>query len=454
MPQAPLWPAFPRPAAALPHDLPDSLESSQRTQEMKARENIMSFSAQVRAGAGRPASRAGARRAATVAFAAQGVAVAAVYTTVPAITERLKLAPLLTTTMMVTVALMAGCGSFLGLAAIRRAGPVSTMRGALLTAAAALTLIGWAPGEAAAVCAYILFGIAVGALDVGINTRAAAIERAYGRSVFGSFYTVWSVGGVVAALLTAAAARLGWPVADGLNVQAAVLLVVAVCMRTHALPDSQEPSDTSAQPPLGRRVWARLLPFGLVLLVVYVVDSTVSAWSAVYLRQTLAASLTVAPMAYAAYQAGTVAGRAATDRLVQKFGAAGVVRTAALLVAGALAGMAAAPGWPFAVLAAGAVGLGASVLAPLCLACAARLRPAASEAVLARLNLFNYVGVVTGGAVSGLLGSTGRFRLAYAAPAALAVLLLAAARHFTPPPSPAPAESVPPADRADSLPFG
>ncbi|WP_234383348.1 MFS transporter [Streptomyces dysideae] len=218
------------------------------------------------------------------------------------------------------------------------------------------------------------------------------------------------MGGVVAALLTAGAARLEWPVAVGLSLQAGI-----------------------AQPPLGRRLWIRLIPFGLVLLVVYVIDSTVSAWSAVYLRQRLAASLTVAPLAYAAYQAGTVVGRAAVDRLVQRFGVVTVVRIAALLVAGALAGMAGAPSWPFAVVAAGAVGLGASVLAPLCLASAARLRPAASEAVLARLNFFIYVGVITGGAVSGLLGSTGQFRLAYAVPAALAVLLLTAARHFTQP---------------------
>ncbi|MDH6213482.1 MFS transporter [Streptomyces pseudovenezuelae] len=395
----------------------------------------MSVSAPGRAQAGRPAAKAGARRAATLAFAAQGVSVAAVYTTVPAVTEHLKMTPLLTTTTLVAVALMAGAGSFLGLAAVRVAGPVPTTRGALVTAAAALTLIGVAPGQATAVCAYVLFGLAIGALDVGINTRAAAIERAYGRSVFGSFYAAWSVGAVVSALLTAGAARLEWPVAGGLTVQAGILLVIAVCICAHALPAAAESTSPSAQPPLGRRLWTRLLPFGLVLLVVYVVDSTVSAWSAVYLRQTLAASLTVAPMAYAAYQAGTVVGRAATDRLVQRFGAGAVVRTAALSVAGALAGMAAAPSWPFAVLAAGAVGLGASVLAPLCLASAARLRPGASEAVLARLNLFNYAGVVTGGAVSGLLGSTGEFRLAYAAPAVLAVLVLGAARHFTQPPS-------------------
>ena len=406
----------------------------------------MSVSAPDRAETRRPASKSGARRVATLAFAAQGVSVAAVYTTVPAVTEHLKLAPLLTTSLMVTVALMAGAGSFLGLAAVRVAGPVATMRGALLTGVAALTLIGAASGKATAVCGYVLFGIAVGALDVGINTRAAAIERAYGRSIFGSFYTAWSLGGVVAALLTAAAARLEWPVAGGLSVQAGILLVVAVCLRTHPLPSSgpssarlsAPSSEEPLEPPaLGRLLWFRLLPFGLVLLVVYVVDSTVSAWSAVYLRQTLAASLTVAPMAYAAYQGGTVVGRAATDRLVQRCGAVAVVRTAALLVAGALAGMAAAPGWPFAVLAAGVVGLGASVLVPLCLASAARLRPAAAETVLARLNLFNYAGVVTGGAASGLLGSTGEFRLAYAAPAALTVLVLAGARHFTGPPEPA-----------------
>ncbi|MFH9548543.1 MFS transporter [Streptomyces sp. NPDC017435] len=403
----------------------------------------MSFNASPRAECGYPDSKVAARRGAALAFAAQGASVAAVYTTVPAVTERLGLAPLLTTALMVAVALTAGGGSFLGLVAIRRAGPVATMRGAMVAAAAALVLIGWAQDHATVICAYVLFGLAVGALDVGVNTRAAEIERAYGRSVFGSFYTAWSVGGVVAALLTAGAARWEWPVAGGLTLQAGIVLLLVSLLRTHALPAAQAPPDAGGQSSLGRRLWVRLIPFGLVLLVVYVVESTVSAWSAVYLRQTLTASLTVAPLAYAAYQAGTVIGRAAADRLVQTLGAVSVVRMAALLAAGALAALAAAPNWPFAVLAAGAVGLGASVLAPLCLASAARLSPTASEAVLARLNLFNYVGVVTGGALSGLLGSTGHFRLAYAVPAALVVLVPASARHFTRPSSPARRESLP-----------
>ncbi|WP_331772794.1 MFS transporter (plasmid) [Embleya sp. NBC_00888] len=406
----------------------------------------MALSAADRTGTGHVVL-ARARRAAIIAFAAQGMSVAAVFTTVPAVTERLRLAPLPSTGLMVAVALMAGVGSYLGLAAIRRVGPLVTTRGAPAAAAVALTLIGWAPGHADGRLRVRLLRLAVGSLDVGANTRAAAIERAYRRSVFGSFYAAWSVGGV-AAMLTAASARLEWPAARGLDVQAVVLLVLVACIRTHPLPSSAATPDASAQPPTGGRLWRQLLPFGLVLPVVYVVDSTVSAWSAVYLRRALGASLTVAPMAYAAYQAGTVVGRAGTDRLVHRFGASVVVRGAAVLVASALAGMAAAPSWPFAVLAAGAVGVGASALAPLCLASAARLRPGASEAVLARLNL-QLRGRRHGRRGQRTAGFHGAVPLAYAVPAAVAVCLLAGARHFAAIPRPACAEDVVPVARAE-----
>lgn len=74
----------------------------------------MSFDASPRAGFGHPVSKVGARRVVTIAFAAQGVSVAAVYTTVPAVTERLGLAPLLTTTLMIAVALTAGAAASWG----------------------------------------------------------------------------------------------------------------------------------------------------------------------------------------------------------------------------------------------------------------------------------------------------------------------------------------------------
>ncbi|WP_128380650.1 MFS transporter [Streptomyces cavernae] len=384
-----------------------------------------------------------ARRVVATVFAAQGAAVAAVATTVPAVNERLALSALTMTVLVVAVALSAGVGSFAGLAVIRRLGLVAAMRASVVATAVALLLIGWAPGQATVAVAYGLFGLALGCIDVSANTQAAAVEHHYGRSIFASFYAAWSTAGVAAALLTAGTAHLGRPVEQTLTVQAALVLALALTVRSHALPTDSplavsghgesvpavSERGESAVP--GGRLWARLAPFGFVLLVAYVIDSTVSSWSTLYLHQTLDAALSVAPLAYAAYQAGTVTGRSCADHLVRRIGPAAVIRAATLLTAAALAGLAAAPAWPYAVLAAACTGLGVSALVPLCLASAGRLRPGATEAVLARMNVFNYLGVLAGGAASGVLGSTGHFRLAYAIPAALVLALLATARSFS-----------------------
>ncbi|WP_256915831.1 MFS transporter [Streptomyces hilarionis] len=379
-------------------------------------------------------SLSGARRVTATVFAAQGAAVAAVSTTVPAVESRLGLSDLAMTALTIALTLAAGTGSFAGLAAVRRSGPVPVMRAAVLTAAAALLFVAWAPARAAASAAYVLFGLALGAIDVSVNTRAATVERHYGRSILSSFYAAWSAAGVAAALLTAGVSRLGWPVPYVLTAHAVLVALLALTVRLHTL--KPVPSSSSDRPApdeaVPGRVWARLVPFGVVLLVAYVVDSTVAAWSTAYLHHTLAASLAAAPLAYAAYQAGTVTGRAGADLMVRRVGPPAVVRTAALVAAVALAGLAVAPSWPYAVVAACCAGLGIAALTPLCVAAAGRLRPDAPETVLARLNVFNYVGVLVGAGASGGLGATGHFRLAYAIPAALAVVLVATARFFRP----------------------
>lgn len=377
---------------------------------------------------------AGARAVTAIVFAGQGAAVASVSTTIPAVKERFDLAPLVITALILAVALSAGVGSFLGLAAVRRLGSVAAMRLCVVTVAASLLCIAWAPDSALLAASYVLFGLGIGGIDVSANTRAASVERHYGHSIFASFYAVWSCAGAIMALVTAGTSRLDWPVQDTLTVHAALVLALASVIRTHHLPDTaiDQATQQLTAAPLGRGIWARLVPFGVVLLVAYVVDSSVSTWSTAYLHQTLSASLAAAPLAYAAYQVGTVIGRSIADRLVRRIGPVAVVRWAAVTTTAALAALAGAPSWPIAAAAAGVTGLGVSAFAPLCLASAGRLRPDAAEAILARMNVFNYFGVITGGAVSGVLGSAGHFRLAYAAPVLPALLLIAAATSFTP----------------------
>ncbi|WP_181801812.1 MFS transporter [Streptomyces shenzhenensis] len=140
-----------------------------------------------------------ARRVAATVFAAQGAAMAAVSTTVPAVKELLALSSQLMTVLVVGVALSAGAGSFAGLGVIRRLGLVAAMRTAVVATAAALLLIGWAPGRTAVAVSYGLFGMALGCIDVSANTRAAAVERHARMNVFN--YTGVLAGGAVSGTL-------------------------------------------------------------------------------------------------------------------------------------------------------------------------------------------------------------------------------------------------------------
>ncbi|MGW3011054.1 MFS transporter [Streptomyces sp. NPDC001219] len=375
-------------------------------------------------------------RAVGSGYFAQGFGVAAVFTTVPTVREHFGFSGGAMTGLLVGVSLAAGAGSFAGSAVIRRYGATQVLRPLVLALAVAPALLSWAPGRTAALCAYLLFGLVLGGVDVTLNTRAAVLERRAGHSVFSSFYAVAAGAGILAALATAGAAHAGWSFRSTLALQALAVALLAMLAAARPAPpgaaDRPAAASGAGAGVLGRNVWARLVPLGIVLLFVYVIDSTMSAWATVYLHQTLHASLATAPLAYAAYQTGTVLGRSFADALVHRLGPGPVIRCFALVTALGLAALALAPQWVPAVPAAGVVGLGTSVLVPLTVAAAGRLRPDATDSLLARLNVFNYIGVVSGGALSGVLGAGGHFRLAFALPAGVALLLPLACRCFLP----------------------
>ena len=61
--------------------------------------------------------------------------------------------------------------------------------------------------------------------------------------------------------------------------------------------------------------------------------------------------------------------------------------------------------------------------------------PADSDAAVARLNLFNYVGFLVGSPLVGAIGDAGSYRAALLAPMLLVLVILPLAGHFAPAPA-------------------
>lgn len=378
-----------------------------------------------------------ALRACSAAFLFQGIAIASVFTTVPTVQAHFDLSTNLTNLILLSVIICAGVGSFGGAFAVGQVGSRATLRACFVLFAAGLLMVGWAPSVGPAWVGYLVFGLAIGAVDVTLNARGTAVEVAIGRSVFASFYAYWSAGGIISALVTSGLTSLGSPLSVVMSVQAGLLLVMLAVRQTE--PPTSDPTPgqvtvSAVELPDGlpRGTWRALLPLCLALLVIYYVDTAVTAWSGIYLRDALASPLAAAPLAYAAYQGGMLLGRSYADGPIRRFGPETVARATAIFTALSLLGLAIAPTWWIAIAAAGLAGLGVAALVPLSLAAAGRLVPDSVEAVLARLVAFNYGGILLGSAVVGSLGGAEHFRLAYLSAAVAILLPLAIANHFNP----------------------
>jgi len=126
----------------------------------------------------------------------------------------------------------------------------------------------------------------------------------------------------------------------------------------------------------------------------------------------------------------TLAGRALGDFGVRRFGAVAVVRLGALVAAGGFAVVASAPGAWVGMLGFTLLGLGLCVLVPQTFAAAGRLFPGASDAAVARLNIFNYVGFLVGSPLVGAVGDAWSYRGAMLLPMVLVLVTLVYARSF------------------------
>lgn len=384
------------------------------------------------------------RAGVAAAFFAQGLGFAVVLTHLPAFKDQHGLNDLAVTGVMFGVALLAGIGSMVaGLFASRR-GSAVTLRGALLLAGAGLAVTGMAESLPVFLAGVAVYGLGLGTVDASENMQAVALEARYGRSILTSFHAAWSAGGIVGALYTSITDS--WSLTGSFVPIAVVVAVIACAPYLSAADDpSSEAPDGSAQE--AAMPWRPLLLLGGALVLFYVADSAASSWSTIYLRDGLQASARLAPLAYGAYQATSLISRLAGDFLVRRTGPAGVVRVAAAIGTAGLLLVVLAPGPALAIVGFAVLGAGLAVVAPLTFSAAgvlagegtAEQRRRRADALVARLNQFNYLGFVLGGVLTGLVSSAGSLRWGYVVPLVLTAVLILLAPAFAPRRQPTPA---------------
>ena len=382
-----------------------------------------------------PATRA--RVATSVAFGSQGFVFALVLTSLSQLKERFDLTDLHVTAFVLGVCVFAAVGTVVADRVARTGGSRVALAAGLVVIGVAVAGVAVSPTFVVLGAAFALYGLGLGLVDAGTNMQAVAVEHAYGRSLLTGFHGSWSVGGIAGALVVSATAGrvANDPVGLVLLVGPVVAVVAAVVVlrRGWRGPGASVDVDAAALPALAARPlvpWGPVLVLGVGVVAYYVSDQAISTWSTIYLDGPLGASAQVAPLGYAAYLGTTLASRLVGDLVVRRRGRAFVVRTGGLVGLVGLVLVVAAPSVPVALLGFAVVGAGLGVIAPLCFAAAGALAPDGADAVVARLNVFNYVGAVLGGVFVGLIGSASTLRIGFLVPIVLVAVVVAIAGRF------------------------
>ncbi|WP_051187590.1 MFS transporter [Nocardia tenerifensis] len=330
--------------------------------------------------------------------------------------------------------LLLGAGAFVGM---RLVGPLADRFGARLVVPASAALCAVAvvpPGLAANVwtlgVALLVLGFGNGCLDVAMNAHAVQVEHGYRRSVMSAFHATYSLGGVLAALIGARTLSWGWSPGTALGV-AALLGLACAALAAPALLRSETKSpavvsETAQATP--RRIWL----LAVLALLLMLCEGVANDWSALHLRDVLAAPAATAALAYGAFATAMTVGRLVADRVATRFGPVAVLRYGGGVAALGMTAAALSPWIPLALIGWAVFGIGMSGSVPQLFSAAGHADRNAAGANVARVAGLGYLGVLAGPALIGPLTHLAPLNITLLLPAAFCLVAASAAKVLRP----------------------
>jgi MFS family permease len=306
---------------------------------------------------------------------------------------------------------------------VHRLGGRAAVRLLLMAWTASLAIPGLMPDVGWLAAGLFVYGAAAGVADVLMNGQAVRIEQRAGKSIMSGLHGMWSVGGILGALVGALCAGAGISALPEFLVTALVLTAVAF-VATGLLPSDAQyagagGAEQEIRPPRFALPTKAVFGIGVVGFCAVFAEGSGANWSAVYLTTVAHASAAVGAYCVTGFAATMALGRLTGDAVVRRFGPVRTVRVGgALAVLGAVAIVAARTPW-LGIAGFAAMGLGIATGVPLCIAAAGRAT-GDSDAAVAGISSITYGSGLLAGPSVGALGSAVSLPFAFGLVAVLA----------------------------------
>ncbi|AML57724.1 Putative membrane protein [Serratia rubidaea] len=275
--------------------------------------------------------------------------------------------------------------------------------------------------------ALLLFGAAIGMIDVAMNIQAVIVERASGRAMMSGFHGFFSVGGIAGA---GGVSLLLWL---GLSPLAAVLATVLTIVLLLALAQKNLLRDSDAQDggPLFvlPRGWVMFI--GALCFIMFLAEGSMLDWSALFLTTLRGVEHSQAGLGYALFSIAMTIGRLNGDRVVNALGRYKMLLLGSLCAAVGLALAVVCDSAAIALLGFMLVGLGASNVVPILFSAAGNQHDMPANLAIASVTTLGYAGILAGPALIGFIAQVSSLTVAFGCVTVLLLAVTASAKAVT-----------------------
>lgn len=245
----------------------------------------------------------------------------------------------------------------------------------------------------------LIFGGAIGMLDVAMNLQAVVVERESGRTIMSGFHGMFSLGSLAGVGIMMA--LLAW----GISPVMATLVVVALSLV--ALVAAWEGLLVGGAPLAEGPLFA--VPRGVVLLlgvvcgVSFLVEGAMLDWVAVLLHEYRQVDTAYAGLGYALFSVTMTVGRLTGDRITTRFGYVAVATLGPILAALGMLLICLIPHWSGVATGCILVGVGCANLVPVMFSLAGRQTLMPERIALPAVATMGYAGILAGPAAIGFV---------------------------------------------------
>ena len=269
----------------------------------------------------------------------------------------------------------------------------------------------------------LIFGAAIGTLDVAMNIHAAEVEKRSGRALMSGFHGMFSVGAICGAGFVTLLISYGVaPLIATLCVTGSVIIAILWVQSHYLITKSDAPEPF--RPPSGIVKWLALLA-GIAFLI----EGAIMDWGALLMIERAVFSMEQAALGYIAFSITMVIGRLSGDYVVPRIGRHAILLMGGTLVVLGLIAITTLPSPALNLIGFAVIGLGAANLVPVVFSAAGQQSDMDPNMAVASVTFVGYAGILLGPAIIGFGAQYTSLPLAIASLALLGAVYLISPVH-------------------------